>query len=224
MPAFMAAQEKLYPAVEKAVLDSVVRACKAVDGCAGLKKLEECVSALELSQHFDVNVKPLSLPRDQDVLAYLGATKAGYQTAAQLIGGWRSYVASWEKPAAQLSPAAVCKFWRTHADGANASLSELGKLAIKEFSRPISSACCERIFSYLTHMDSSDRQTMGKDLLATLAFPARQLAPGAHHGGGGEARKCGAESGRERARQAPARRCWRRAGQSCACCGCSGRC
>ena len=79
-------------------------------------------------------------------------------------------MASWEKPAAQLSPAAVCKYWRAHAAGANASLSELGKQAIKEFSRPISSACCERIFSYLTHMDSSDRQTMGKDLLATLLF------------------------------------------------------
>jgi hypothetical protein len=173
VPAFMAAQKELYPAVEKAVLSSVVRACKTVDGCAGLKKLEECVSALELSQHFDVNVKPPSreeLPRDQDVLAYLGATAASYQTAAQLIGGWRSYVASWKKPAAQLSPAAVCKYWRAHAAGANASLSELGKLAIREFSRPISSACCERIFSYLTHMDSSDRQTMGKDLLATLLF------------------------------------------------------
>lgn len=76
----------------------------------------------------------------------------------------------WKKPASALSPTAVCAFWRAHVNGAHASLRALGKLALKEFSRPISSACCERIFSYLTHMDANDRQTMGKDLLAMLLF------------------------------------------------------
>ena len=37
-------------------------------------------------------------------------------------------------------------------------------------SRPTSSACCERIFSYLEHMDSSDRSNMSKDLLRDLLF------------------------------------------------------
>jgi hypothetical protein len=170
VPAFMEAQEKLYPAVEKAVLDCLVRACKAVDGCAGLKKLEECVSALELSQRFDINVEPPRLASEDAILAHLGAYKADFHVAAQLVAGWQSYVKTWKKPAAPLPPSAVCAFWRVHAGGADGSLRELGKLAIREFCRPISSACCERIFSYLTHMDASDRQTMGKDLLATLLF------------------------------------------------------
>ena len=41
---------------------------------------------------------------------------------------------------------------------------------MRSFSRPVSSACCERIFSYLEHMDASDRQTTGKATLQRLLF------------------------------------------------------
>jgi len=160
----------LYPAAEDAVLACLVRACKAVDGCAGLKKLEECVAGLELSQRFDCNVRPPQLGRDDAILAYLGCSAAAFGDSVTLLAGWRAYVRDWKKPAVALSPTAVCAFWRAHVDGRHASLIALGKLALKEFSRPISSACCERIFSYLTHMDANDRQTMGKDLLAMLLF------------------------------------------------------
>jgi hypothetical protein len=170
VPNFMEAQEEIYPAVEKAVLACLVRACKAVDACAGLKKLEECVAALEVSQIFDCNQCPQHIDRDADILAHLGASQVHFLIATPLIAGWRSYVAAWKKPAEPLNPRAVCAFWRAYASGPNASLSALGRLAIKEFSRPISSACCERIFSYLTHMDTSDRQTMSKELLTRLLF------------------------------------------------------
>ena len=77
---------------------------------------------------------------------------------------------SWAKPAEVLKPRAVCAFWQSFIDGDNLSLRALGKLALKEFSRPISSACCERIFSYLTHMDVSDRATMKKETMGMLLF------------------------------------------------------
>jgi hypothetical protein len=141
-----------------------------VHGCAGLIKLEQCVAGLELSQHFDCNVRPPHLSTESAILEHLGCIEPDFALAAQLVAGWKSYVRTWQKPAEQLSPASVCAFWRAHISGSNASLAVLGRLAIKEFSRPISSACCERIFSYLTHMDSNDRQTMGKELLAMLLF------------------------------------------------------
>ena len=124
-------------------------------------------------------------------MAHLGASNVGFALASQLVAGWESYVAAWKKPAELLNPRAVCAFWRAYADGLNPGLSALRKLAIKDFSRPISSACCERIFSYLTHMDTSDRQTMSKELLTRLLFSARELAPSAGNGGGGEGRGCG---------------------------------
>jgi hypothetical protein len=152
------------------VLDILIKACKSVDACAGLQKLEECVAALELSQHFNCNERPPTLERDDDILAYLGQQDASLHEAGPLIAGWRAYASSWKKPKETLSPRAVCIFWRTYKDGSNPSLKALGALALKEFSRPISAACCERVFSYLTQMDTPDRATMGKKTLQMLLF------------------------------------------------------
>ena len=41
---------------------------------------------------------------------------------------------------------------------------------MQSFSRPISSACCERIFSYLEKMDDSDKRNMKKETLRRLLF------------------------------------------------------
>ena len=57
VPAFQDEQKLLYPLVEKAVLDCLVKACKKVDGCAVLEKLKECIQALEFSQRFDCNTR-----------------------------------------------------------------------------------------------------------------------------------------------------------------------
>ena len=170
VPKFRTSQEDLYPKSEQAVLDILIKACKSVDACAGLQKLEECVAALELSQHFNCNERPPTLERDDDILAYLGQQDASPHEAGPLIAGWRAYASSWKKPKETLSPRAVCIFWRTYKDGSNPSLKALGALALKEFSRPISAACCERVFSYLTQMDTPDRATMGKKTLQMLLF------------------------------------------------------
>jgi hypothetical protein len=170
VPKFRTSQEDLYPKSEQAVLDILIKACKSVDACAGLQKLEECVAALELSQHFNCNERPPTLERDDDILAYLGQQDASLHEAGPLIAGWRAYASSWKKPKETLSPRAVCIFWRTYKDGSNPSLKALGALALKEFSRPISAACCERVFSYLTQMDTPDRATMGKKTLQMLLF------------------------------------------------------
>ena len=41
---------------------------------------------------------------------------------------------------------------------------------MKQLSRPMSAACAERVFSYLSHMDASDRRTMKKETLKLLLF------------------------------------------------------
>jgi len=170
VPAFQDEQKLLYPLVEKAVLDCLVKACKKVDGCAGLEKLEECVQALEFSQKFDCNMLPPTLKSDTAILKHIGQADASVAVSGLLVAGWKAYVESWAKPAEVLKPRAVCAFWQSFIDGDNLSLRALGKLALKEFSRPISSACCERIFSYLTHMDVSDRATMKRETMGMLLF------------------------------------------------------
>jgi hypothetical protein len=170
VPKFVASQEALYPKVEEVVLFSLVAACKAVDACAGLVKLEECVRGLELSQRFNCNEQPVVLAADNEILAHIGCPDASLHLAIQLCAGYRSYVDNWQKPGTPLEPRQVFAFWKAYAAGPNPSLAALGKVAMRMYSRPISSACCERIFSYLTHMDVSDRQTMGKDTLAMLLF------------------------------------------------------
>ena len=48
----------------------------------------------------------------------------------------------------------------------NSTSFEIAKYAWYHLLRPISSAAAERIFSYLTHMDTSRRRRMKKTLLA----------------------------------------------------------
>ena len=46
----------------------------------------------------------------------------------------------------------------------------LAPYAMRQFSRPISSAACERVISFLEHMDRSDRRQMKKETLRLLLF------------------------------------------------------
>jgi hypothetical protein len=173
VPKFQATQEAFYPKVEEVVLASLVTACKAVDASAGLVKLEECVRGLELSQRFNCNLQPATLDilnTDNKILEHIGCKDASLHLADQLCAGYKAYVTSWQRPGVQLEPRQVFAFWKDYASGPNDALAALGRVAMMRFSRPISSACCERIFSYLTHMDASDRQTMGKETLARLLF------------------------------------------------------
>jgi hypothetical protein len=128
------------------------------------------VRGLELSQRFDCNLEPAKFAEDDEILEYIGCPHAALHHADSLCAGWRSYAGSWQKPSTALVPKAVFAFWKAYAASADQCLAALGKWAMQMYSRPISSACCERIFSYLTHMDSSDRQTMGKETLANVLF------------------------------------------------------
>ena len=123
-----------------------------------------------MSQRFDVNQEPPKLATDEMILEHIGSQDANLHLANNLCSGWRSYAANWQKPGAVLDPKAVFAFWKSYAASADSCLAALGKVAMRMYSRPISAACCERIFSYLTHMDSSDRMTMGKETLANVLF------------------------------------------------------
>ena len=156
-----------------AVMAALTSACKAVRDARGLKKMEECVGGLEVSQHFDTNKKPgVGREGDTDVaiLAHLGVPGHPLGERDLLIAGWRAYVKHWVKPPKTLPPPAVFEYWKDCSQRDSPGMAALGRLAMRSFSRPVSSACCERIFSYLEHMDASDRQTMGKPTLERILF------------------------------------------------------
>ena len=156
-----------------AVMAGLTAACKAVRDAHGLKKMEECVGGLEVSQHFDTNKKPGvggEEHTDVAILAHLGVPDHPLDERDHLIAGWRAYVKHWVKPPQTLPPPAVFEFWKEYSQRDTPGLAALGRLAMMSFSRPVSSACCERIFSYLEHMDASDRQTTGKATLQRLLF------------------------------------------------------
>jgi hypothetical protein len=77
---------------------------------------------------------------------------------------------AWRKPAKELTPREVFNSWveaaTSETDGSRA-LGERGALSV---SRPMSAACCERIFAFLEHMDASDRMNMSKGTLKMLLF------------------------------------------------------
>ena len=154
-------KDKLQPKLEAALAAAVL----AVDGAAGLLKTEECVTGLAGSQVFDMNKRPTTFDDDSKLLQYLGF-KGHYPTTEHVVAQWREYVGDWRQPAEPMSPTVVYAAWQGKLD----SMPELARHAMREFSRPISAAACERVFSYLEHMDRSDRRRMQKELLRNNLF------------------------------------------------------
>jgi hypothetical protein len=159
VPAFMQRQEALYPKVLDSVMAQLKKAAAAVHNCEGLKKLNECLDGLELSQRFNLNNKPTSFDNDNDILRHLGL-ESNFPRRLLFIAGWRAHVAAWRKPAQHLPPEEVYARWKARAEDPNPSLAALGLYAQVQLLRPMSAASCERIFSYLSHMDAPDRMTM----------------------------------------------------------------
>ena len=153
--------DSLQPKLEAALAAAVL----AVDGAAGLVKTEECVTGLESSQIFDMNRKSKDIEDDGKLLEYLCFT-GGFAAADDVLEEWREYVKDWRAPAATMKPAEVYAAWQAKVE----SMPRLAPHAMRQFSRPISSAACERVFSYLEDMDSSDRRRMQKKLLRDLLF------------------------------------------------------
>jgi len=164
------------PTIVKELLDSVKKAAVAVAESAGLVKLLECVAGLETASVFDLNKRPKDCASDEALLKHIGFTaKSGHfvlRDREAIIDGWRAHVSTWEAPAEPISPRESYKRWEAAA--ADASLEEptrvLAAHAAKMSMRPISSACNERVFSFLTQMDTAQRNNMGKKTLATLLF------------------------------------------------------
>jgi hypothetical protein len=152
---------KVQPKLEAALAAAVL----AVDEAAGLVKTEECVSGLEESQVFDMNKQPRDFGVDDEVLKHLAFT-GNYPATENVVEEWREYVCHWRAPPAVMSPTDVYAAWKAKV----ASMPTLAPHAMRQFSRPISSAACERVFSFLEHMDRSDRRRMKKETLRLLLF------------------------------------------------------
>jgi hypothetical protein len=186
VPKFRTAQTALYPAVLDHVMSTLDVALEAVADAAGLEKLEECVASLEVSQHFNINIQPPTLGLDSAILEHLGSPEnLSFAMRGELLAAWKAYVGAWKAPKLPppppnppkgykapkaLPPRDVFAYWKAFADTDNPGRKLLGTLAMQSFSRPISSACCERIFSYLEKMDDSDRRNTKKGTLRRLLF------------------------------------------------------
>ena len=151
--------------VEPKLAAALAAAVLAVDGAAGLVKTEECVSGLEASQVFDMNKQPQDIANDAELLAHLNFT-GNYPLTENVLDEWREYVADWRAPSVTMSPTEVYAAWKAKL----ANMPALAPHAMRQFSRPISSAACERVFSFLEHMDRSDRRQMKKETLRLLLF------------------------------------------------------
>lgn len=166
---------------EDRIMSTLAKAAAAVRKAAGLDKLKECVEGLELSQNFDINQKPREFSDDNKLLKFLGCPVVGSSTAQLITEGWRSYCEEWvdirsklptdvDGNCIPLSPCEVYMMWKSRSLSLSDADRALAKIAMRNFSRPISSASCERVFSYLEHMNSSDRSNMSKETLRTVLF------------------------------------------------------
>ena len=75
-------------------------------------------------------------------------------------------MSEWRAPPTTMSQPEVYAAWKAKLD----TKTTLAPYAMRQFSRPISAAACERVFSSLTHMDRSDRSCMKKETLRLLLF------------------------------------------------------
>jgi hypothetical protein len=146
------------------LMKAVYQSVKAVVDAEGLVKTLECLRGLALSQVFDVNKKPKRASEDDEaLLKHIGGTE--HDDANNLLQQWREYVTEWTQPE-QLSPMQVYKYWESKTD----EWDVLSPFAMRMFSRPVSAAACERVFSCLTKMDSADRNKMQQKTLANILF------------------------------------------------------
>ena len=170
-------------------------ASRAVRACAGMPKLLEALDVLKVQQCFNINVVPVALPAsDAELIKMLGVPKSlqGFAPLGRIRAQWVGHTASLaERPPAPAPPPAGRKVARASepvaaAGGVPPILSQsdvwsywaafavfapdLGMLALLHWLSPISSASVERIFSYLTALDTPARRSMKHETLAMLLF------------------------------------------------------
>jgi len=156
------------------IKEVLAKAAAAMTGAEGLKKLEECLGGLEHAQVFDGNVKPVADVNDAKLLAMLGIQVGSKMSSTQkelILAAWRAHASTWTKPTTEMTPRETFLSWKEASESTDSDArAALGRHAMRACSRPISAAACERIYSFLEHMDSSDRANMKKAMLKDLLF------------------------------------------------------
>ena len=143
---------------------SLAAAVLAVGSAERLVLTVECVAGPEAYQIFDMNKEPKDYADDEELLQVLGFTGA-YPSKEPSLENWRqSFVSELHAPLATMVPPELYAAWKAEF----ATMPTLAPHAMRQFLRPISSSACERIFSYLTHMDRADRSGTKKETLHLL--------------------------------------------------------
>ena len=130
---FMSRQAALWARVVPKAMGVLQSALRKVDAAECLKKTEECVGRLELSQHFDLNKPPLSFRDRPGLMAYLGF-EGTYADKSAVESAWELHCDNWRKPDPVMPPAEVYATWeRMEVD---AELAPLAMHAKKMWSCP----------------------------------------------------------------------------------------
>jgi hypothetical protein len=156
------------------LLESVKKAAAAVTASEGLIKLRECIAGLNTANAFNMNNKPRYFTDDSKLLEYIGFTGTNYiySKRESVLLGWRTICDEWEPPVETLSPADNYALWVSRAadPSLDDAMRDICAHAAQMCMRPISSCCCERVYSFLEKMDAADRSNMSKKTLAKLLF------------------------------------------------------
>lgn len=166
--------------VEPKVLKIFNAALAAARTSPGLEKLEEAVAGLEEAQRFSYNEEPKAFEDEDDsaLMDWIGIKGMPYTVTEDLIAGWRAHCERWTPPKTpppeakrvRLSPRESFLRWRTIGQQGTPEDRAIASHAMDKSSRPTSAASCERVFSHLEHMSSSDRSRMKKNTLINLLF------------------------------------------------------
>ncbi len=171
------------PLAEKATthaMKTLTEAMTRVDDCAGIDKARACIADLSRSERFMINSCPPTLPSDNvAACAFLGvSTSSTLSQITRMRVGWDQRRTQWlsewgtkwadGKRASNLTIRDAYAYWKLLLD--DDLMKDLASHARDQLLRPLSSAVCERVFSYLTQLDTAQRRRMKPALLKLLLF------------------------------------------------------
>jgi hypothetical protein len=170
-------------AAARAQLVATMAAARArLTKAAALPKLEEALAAQDVRARFDISVEPPNLPpvgpTNAAMYEFLGvpARLRSVTYAAHLRQQWAAHQAVWRTrpvPTATVPPATVAAYYQALAQPLEPTggAPELGALGLRHWSRPVSFASPERVYSDLTQLDNADNQQgMKGDVLRDTLF------------------------------------------------------
>ena len=149
-------------------------AAAAVTKCAGIKKLAECLASLEAVEALSLDKMPKILPTTPLAAFNFIGVPAGDKRRlspmeyTMLKDSWSKHRDGWTAEMASWTPEQEWQYYRTLSGISGSAL--LGDMGLRALLRPLSSAGCERVFSYLKQMDDATRRTMDPETLELLLF------------------------------------------------------